>query len=238
MPIKARLPTSAQNIRKGEDMNLRLEGQKTRVMKRFLFILTVVFIGFGSHQVLRAQATPDEKQAAQPRKRGGVFTMYAFDPLARTLCFSDGKEGMAFIENDWGNRCSDISYTGGGSFVSGIEVDRLAAIVDLGTPDELRNRYGYEDANGGGTGFASLHLQGDKIMVLKQDLRKQEFQPLQEGPKLFTEVAPSASAPIKLGHIYLVRIANKKDKSTEQLVKLMVIAFRPDESVTLRWELL
>jgi hypothetical protein len=144
---------------------------------------------------------------------------------------------MAVINNDWGNRCSDLSY-GGGSFVSGIEVDRVAAIVDLGTADELRQRYGFEDANGGGTGFASLHLDGDKVMVLKEDLRKPEYQPLQEGPKLFTELAPSATAPIKLGHIYLVRVADKKDKSFQQLVKLIVIAFRPDEAVTLRWELL
>ena len=164
--------------------------------------------------------------------------MYAIDPLARSLCFADGKEGMAFSNTDWGNRCSDLSFSlaAGGSLVSGIEVDRLAAIVDLGTADELRNRYGFEDAQGGGTGFASLHLQGDKVMVLKQDISKQEFQPLQEASKLFTEVGPAATAPIKLGHIYLVRIADKKDRSTQQLVKLMVIAFRPEEAVTLRWE--
>lgn len=212
-------------------------------MKRFLLItMVVVFIGFGAHQVLRAQtpSAPDEKRAAQPRKRGGIFTMYAIDPLSRTLCFSDGKEGMTFANTDWGNRCSDLSFSiaGGGSLVGGIEADRLAAIVDLGTADELRDRYRFEDAQGGGTGFASLHLEGDKIMVLKEDIRKQEFQPLQEGPKLFTDLAPSASAPIKLGHIYLVRIADKKDKSFQQLVKLMVIAYRPEEAVTLRWELL
>lgn len=161
--------------------------------------------------------------------------MYAVDPLARTLCFSDGKEGMAFTNTLWRNRCSDLSFAGS-NLVSGIEVDRLAAIVDLGTGDELRSRHGFEDAQGGGTGFASIHLQGDKIMVLKQDLGKQEFQPLQEASKLFTDVGPNATAPIKLGHIYLVRTADKKDKSTLQLVKLMVIAFRPDEEVTLRWE--
>jgi hypothetical protein len=162
------------------------------------------------------------------------------DPLARTMCFSDGKEGFAFVNKNWRNRCSDLSYilASNGSLVSGIEVNRVAAIVDLGTPDELSRRYGFEDATGGGTGFASLHLAGDKIMVLREDIRKPEYQPLQEGPKLFTEVAPSATAPIKLGHIYLVRIADKKDASFQQLVKLMVIAHRPDESVTLRWELL
>ncbi len=221
---------------------MRFESQKQTLMKRFLLITMVVFIGFGSHQVLRAQtpSAPDEKRAAQPRRRGGIFTMYAIDPLSRTLCFSDGKEGMTFANTDWGNRCSDLSFSiaGGGSLVSGIETDRLAAIVDLGTADDLRDRYRFEDAQGGGTGFASLHLAGDKIMVLKEDIRKQEFQPLQEGPKLFTDLAPSAAAPIKLGHIYLVRIADKKDKSFQQLVKLMVIAYRPEEAVTLRWELL
>ena len=166
--------------------------------------------------------------------------MYVLDPLARTMCFSDGKEGFALVSNDWRNRCSDLGYilASNGSLVSGIEVNRVAAIIDLGTPDELRQRYSFEEATGGGTGFASLHLNGDKIMVLKEDIRKPEYQPLQEGPKLFTEVAPSATAPIKLGHIYLVRIADKKDTSFQQLVKLMVIAHRPEESVTLRWELL
>jgi hypothetical protein len=166
--------------------------------------------------------------------------MYVHDPLARTMCFSDGKEGFAFVDNDWRNRCSDLSYglASGGSLISGIEVNRVAAIVDLGTPDELRLRYGFEEAQGGATGFASLHLNGNKIMILKQDLSSPEYQRLQEGPKLFTEVAPSATAPIKLGHIYLVRIADKKDESFQQLVKLMVIGYRPEESVTLRWELL
>ena len=206
-------------------------------MKQFCFIALVMFMGFGIHQVISAQTTPDEKQATQPRKRGGISTMYALDPLARTLCLSDGKEGMAFANTNWVNRCSDLSFAGS-NLLSGIEANRLAAIVDLGTGDELSSRYGFEDAQGGGTGFASIHLQGDKIMVLKQDLGKQEFQPLQEGSKLFTELGSSVAAPIKLGHIYLVRTAGKKDTSSQQIVKLMVIAFRPDESVTLRWELL
>ena len=223
-------------------MNLKVDIQKTEIMKRILFILLVVFIASGSHQVLRAQAptAPDEKRATQPKKRGGIFTLYVHDPLARTMCLSDGKEGFAFVNNDWRNRCSDLGYilANGGSLASGIEVNRLAAIVDLGTPEELRQRYGFEEAPGGATGFASIHLAGDKVMVLKDDIRNPEYQPLQEASKLFTEVAPSATAPIKLGHIYLVRIADKKDTSFQQLVKLMVIAYRPEESVTLRWELL
>jgi hypothetical protein len=220
-------------------MSLKVDSQKIEVMKRVLFISVVVFIAFGFPQVLRAQnpSAPDEKRAAQPRKRGGIFTLYSIDPLARTLCFSDGKEGMAFTNTTWVNRCSDLSFAGS-NLVTGVETDRLGAIVDLGTADGLSSGYGFEDAQGGGTGFASIHLQGDKIMVLKEDFGKQVFQPLREASKLFSELGSSVAAPIKLGHIYVVRITGKKDNSSQQFVKLMVIAFRPEESVTLRWELL
>ena len=221
---------------------MRFESQKQQDMRRFLLMAIIVLVGFASHQVLRAQTptAPDEKRAAQPKKRGGIFTMYIHDPLARTMCFSDGKEGFGFVDNDWRNRCSDLGFilASGGSLVSGMEVNRLAAIVDLGTPEELRQRYGFEEAPGGATGFASLHLAGNKVRVLKQDISKPEYQPLQESAKLFADLAPSATAPIKLGHIYVVRIADKNDTSFQQLAKLMVIAFRPEESVTLRWELL
>ena len=213
-------------------------------MKKISFlILSVALIGF-SAQLLRAQTptVPDDKQASQPRKRGGIFTIYAMDPLARTLCFTDGKEGMAFVNNKWENRCSDLSFTlaGGGSLVTGIELNRTAAIVDLGTANDLRGRYSYEDAENGGVGFASLRLEGDKVTILQDDNGKfkASWQTLQEGSKLFTEVKSSANAPIQLGHIYLVRIVDSKDKSFQQIVKVLVIAYRPEEAVTVRWELL
>ena len=75
-------------------------------------------------------------------------------------------------------------------------------------------------------------------MILQEDTSKPVWQALQEGPKLFTDLKASANAPIKLGHIYLVRIADQKDKGFQQIVKLMVIAYRPEEAVTVRWELL
>jgi len=214
-------------------------------MKRLFITFVLLLAGFGAPQLLRAQtpATPDDKQAPQQsRKRGGIFTIYAMDPLARTLCFTDGKEGMAFVNNKWENRCSDLSYTlaGGGSLVTGIELNRQAVIVDLGTANDLRGRYGYEDAENGGVGFASLRLEGDKVTVLQDDNGKfkASWQTLQEGSRLFTEVKSSANAPIQLGHIYLVRIVDSKDKSFQQIVKLLVIAYRPEEAVTVRWELL
>lgn len=213
-------------------------------MNKLLIGSILLLTGFGLPQLLRAQTptVPDDKQAMQPRKRGGIFTLYAMDPLARTLCFTDGKEGMAFVSNKWENRCSDLSYTlaGGGSLVTGIELNRTAAIVDLGTANDLRGRYSYEDAENGGVGFASLRLEGDKVTILRDDngREKASWQPLQEGSRLFTEVKSSANAPIHLGHVYLVRIVDSKDRSFQQIVKLVVIAYRPEEAVTVRWELM
>ncbi len=111
-------------------------------------------------------------------------------------------------------------------------------IIDLGTAYELRERYGYEDAENGGEGFASLQLQGNRILVLKEDSPNQTLQPLREGPALFGEPGPSANAPIRLGHIYLLRLTYKKDNGFQVVVKLMVIAYAPNESVTLRWAML
>jgi len=203
-----------------------------------LLIVSAAFIAFGCAQLVRAQ-NPDDK-GTQPRKRSGIFTMYALDPLSRTFCFNDGKEGMAIANNQFGNRCSDLSYSlaGNGVFVAGIEVNRVAAIVDLGTSNQLRQKYGFDDADNGAVGFASLRLEGNKITILQEDNTTPVWQPLKEGPQLFTDLKASANAPIKLGHIYLVRIADTKDKSFQQIVKLMVISYRPEESVTLRWELI
>lgn len=174
------------------------------------------------------------------RARGGLATLYALDPLSRALCLHDGREGMTIQDNRWDNRCSDLSYSlaGGGSLISGLEASRVAVIIDLGTADELRDRYGYEDAASGGEGFASLQLQGNRILILKEDNPNEALQPLREGPALFGEPGPSANAPVRLGHIYLLRLTDKKDSRFQLVAKLMVVAYRPNESVTLRWAVL
>jgi hypothetical protein len=209
-------------------------------MKKIQFlIVSAALLAFCSPQLFRAQ-TPDDKQGAQHKKTNGIFTLYALDPSARTLCLSDGKEGMQSANNHWGNRCSDLSFSlaGNGVLIAGIEVNRVASIIDLGTGNDLRERYGFEDADNGGIGFASLRLEGNKITILQEDNTKPVWTALKEGPQLFTDLKASANAPIKLGHIYLVRIADTKDKGYQQIAKLIVIAYRPEESVTLRWELL
>lgn len=82
-----------------------------------------------------------------------------------------------------------------------------------------------------------MRLENGKIVVLK-DLKTHEVQELVETTALFGKGAVSASAPVKLGHIYLLRITDRFDPKFERLAKLLVVSFTPEQSVTVRWQLL
>lgn len=215
--------------------------QRAKMKNSLSWFTCAAFVALCCFGATRAQdARPGGEKGPTPerRARGGIDTLYWFDPLARALCLQDGRPGLMFRDNRVANRCSDLSLTtaGGGSLVTGIEAQRVGAIVDLGTADELRERYGFEDAPAGGEGFASLRVHEGKLVILKEDGPPEKSQPLREAPALFSAAKPSANAPVKLGHIYLLRIEDAKDRSFQLLVKLIVIEYRPNESVTVRWE--
>lgn len=178
-----------------------------------------------------------QNAAATEVKAGGIATLYALDPLARTYSFGDGREGGAFQENETRNRASDIDFNAynEGSLTVGIEGGRTGTIIDLGSASELQKRYGYTETVGGGQGFASLRATGGKIFVLKS-FRPRIEQELAESAQFFAEPKSGANAPVKLGHVYLVRITDRSDKTFERLVKLLVLAYTPNESVTIRWQ--
>jgi hypothetical protein len=168
---------------------------------------------------------------------GGIATLYALDPLASSLCFADGKDGHVFQQNEMRNRCSDVDF--GGYSPDGLSVAvegaRRGRIIDLGGADELESRYGFRDTVGKAQGFASLHAEGGKVFVLKSS-RPQKFQELKESAELFAEGKATATAPVKVGHIYLIRITDGHDKSFQRLAKVKVISYVPGESVTIRWQ--
>jgi hypothetical protein len=169
--------------------------------------------------------------------KGGVATLYALDPLAQSFCFRDAGDGHIFQRHEVMNRCSDINFHSyrPEQFAVGIEGGRVGVIVDLGTTDDLRMEYGYEETVGGGQGFASLHFADGKLVILK-DRRPRVMQGLKESTQLFEQPTSSANAPVKLGHIYLARITDGNDPSFQLIVKLLVIGYKPGESVTFRWQ--
>ncbi len=168
----------------------------------------------------------------------GVSTLFAIDPLAQSLCFQDGGYGHVFQDNLVWNRCSEINYNSyqAGGFSVGIEGRREGVIIDLGTRADLSKRYGYEETVGAGQGFASITKADGKIYIL-QNRREQNTQALSESSALFNKPDSSLnSVPVVLGHIYILRITDGIDQNFERIVKLIVIAHSPNESVTFRWQ--
>jgi hypothetical protein len=191
-----------------------------------LVITAVLFVG--TAQIAAAQSST------------GIATLFARDPLTQSLCLRDGGPGLVFQQGEKRNRCSDLnfdSYTAN-AFSVGIEGSRKGVILDLGTPQELKGKYGFSETVGGGQGFASIDVGNGRALILK-NFRTGELQEIGESAQLFR--APShgySSVPVKLGHVYLLRITDPNDKSFEMFAKLLVVAYTPGESVSVRWHLL
>jgi hypothetical protein len=198
---------------------------------------TCLFAQGGTNGASSTQAA--ERAQIDARVTGGIVALYALDPLARTFCFADGKDGHIFQNNEVRNRCSDIDFNNynAGSFTVGVEGGRVGRIIDLGNPSELRQRYGYDETVGNGQGFASLRIEDGKVVILK-DRRSQAVQELKESALLFQEGVSGANAPIRLGNFYLVRLTDRHDRTFQRVLKFMVIAYTPYESVTIRWQVL
>ena len=148
--------------------------------------------------------------------------------------------GSIFQENEVRNRCSDINFNGynADSFTVGVEGARQGVIIDLGTSDDLQKKYGYSDGVGKVQGFASLRLTNGKFYVLK-DLRARTSQELSEGGSLLQNpTSETQTAPVRLGHVYLMKLTDSYEKDFALVVKLVVVASVPNESVTFRWQVL
>lgn len=212
---------------------------KEKTMKKYRILAGAAF----ALSILTLAATqPLFAQAAGPGSdvKTGIVILYARDPLAQSLCFRDGGYGSIFQENETRNRCSDLNFNGykADAFTVGVEGSREGIIIDIGAAEDLQKRYGYDETVGKGQGFASLRVKEGKIYVL-QNLRARTTQELKESDLLFkTPASENRSAAVKLGDIYLMRLTDKYEKGFELIVKLLVVAHVPNESVTLRWQIL
>jgi hypothetical protein len=206
-------------------------------MKRmFRYCLVAIFL-LAVYASAFAQTNKVLRSATEANVPGGLATLYALDPLAHTLCFHDGQNGYVVQQNEIKNRCTDLefnSYDAGG-FTVAVEGGRAGNIIDLGTAGELKQRYGYAESSlSTGQGFASIRLENGKVVILKD---QRSFQELKESAELFKPGKINAASPIKLGHIYLVRLTDTNDKSFQMLAKFVVVSYVPNESVAIRWQL-
>ena len=124
------------------------------------------------------------------------------------------------------------------SFSTGIEGAEIGVILDLGTGEELKRRYGYEETVGGGEGFTSIHRKDRTVYIIRDRPYQGKFQPMTESAQLFRGGATNAHVPIQHGHFYLLRLTDQLEPKFERIVKMIVLAFQPDQWVTIRWAIL
>jgi hypothetical protein len=165
---------------------------------------------------------------------GGVATLYARDAQLATLSLLDGKSGMVVRDDVVYNRDTHLAFDiyEKDSLRVGVQGLQQGTIVDLGSAEELEARYGYEETVGKSQGFASIHREAGRLVVLK-DYRARQFQALRE-ERLLTRESGSESAAVVVGHIYVVRVIERGAEIV--CAKLRVLAFTPGQSVTIRWE--
>jgi hypothetical protein len=169
-----------------------------------------------------------------------LTTLFALDPVSSSLCFADGQAGYVMQQGGVFNRCSNIEFDhyNAGRLTVGIQGGEEGLIVDLGTAEDLKKEYGYNETVPNGQGFASITFYEGKIKIRKSG-QKGELQELREGEQFLRQpVQSSASATAKAGHIYLARIVDRHKKDFQILVKLLVLKAVAGDSVTFRWELL
>jgi hypothetical protein len=166
---------------------------------------------------------------------GGIVILYAHDAQLATLSFTDGKSGMTMRDHVIYNRDSHLAFEvyAKDNLSVGIQGLERGSIIDLGSADELEARYGYRETVGKSQGFASIHREAGKLVIF-QDREKHRFQPLKEAALLLDKTEEMASAPVIVGHIYLIRISKGETEIVSS--KLRVLAFTPGQSVTIRWE--
>ncbi len=180
-----------------------------------------------------------QKGASAP---GGLTTLYQLDPVSQSFNFTENYAGnvmkdhrvlVSGAEMDFGVYHAD-------SFSVAVTNGATGRIVDLGTPKTLKEKYGYPETVGEGQGFASIHRQGTSFLVRQRHDSDDhsEYQELAEGAQLLTNLRALDFAPVILGHIYLLHVVQTQGPPANIFVKLMVVAYQPDQSVTVRWEIM
>ncbi|UJR20109.1 hypothetical protein I4U23_023243 [Adineta vaga] len=175
-----------------------------------------------------------------PKTKENIVSLYALDPLARTFGFDEGKYGHIILNWTVYNQGSDIDFNtyNKGNFTVGIEGGRIGIIIDLGSSADLQRRYKYKETVGNGQGFASIHRQNAILLIRSSDLYNNTFQSMKESNELFQQGKSGANMAVQLGHIYILRITDRFTPHFESIVKMLVISYRPNESVTIRWEVI
>ncbi|MCA9588102.1 MAG: hypothetical protein KC657_22420 [Myxococcales bacterium] len=168
---------------------------------------------------------------------GGLVTMWLLDGVTDSISLNTGEPASVVRQHELRNRDGQLDFGGyyPGEFTVGIQGGESGRIVDLGAESELSERYSFEETVGGGQGFASIHF-ADGAIRIRAGAGSVPGQKCAEALAVFAEEPRGNHAPIRLDHVYLVRIVDRHDEEYELLAKLHVVGYQPGQSVTVRWQ--
>ena len=161
--------------------------------------------------------------------RAGLVTLFQVDPVQQSFDFTDNHAGN-IMKGQYHADSFSVAVCNGST----------GRIVDLGTSKMLEEEYHYNETVGAGQGFASIHRKGTSFLIRQRHGTDDgsEYQELTEGTQLLTDLRLLDSTPVILGHIYLLHVIKTQGPPADTFVKLMVVAYQPGQSVTIRWEIM
>lgn len=167
---------------------------------------------------------------------GGLATLHLLDGETCSMSLRTGAPGGVVQDHELRNRDSSVVFGRyhEDAFTVGIQGGEAGTIVDLGTAEDLRQRFGYGDTVPGRQGFSSLHFDGRRFLI-RGPQGGEAFQPCPDADAVFA-AGGGDHAPVALDHVYVLRITDRNDQDSELLAKLHVVGLVEGQSVTLRWE--
>jgi len=180
-----------------------------------------------------------ETGAAGAAPASGLVTLYRNDPVTHAISLATGDFGARVSGTDFvlGPAHLDFGNYHPDALTVALSEDDRGLILDLGHQSDLAEAYRFTEEVGGGVGYASIHLR-DGDLVIRRHFPEHAFQTLVEGRPITTVFRGErlASAPVVPGHVYLVRINDRKARRPDLFVRILVVSHQAGDRVTLRWE--
>lgn len=198
-------------------------------MKKIIFVLLTIGFLFSFNLAGKAQ-----------NFKKGIVTLTAQNSHTRSFCFRDNQFVEFLNKSEVTNDCDDITFSFfyKNSFSTAFTTSSLYSgrIANVGNYNELRKKYDYQNSIDDEKLFASIQLKNERSVVLK-NVESKRVQRLAEADEIF-QGAEFDTVPVKKGSVYIVRFSDDINFSFQRIVKFVVTDFKPNESVTMQWEIL
>lgn len=214
--------------------------------------LALNIIGIPASHSNAERLKPSDKATEESPLKGAdpnIVTFYRHDPLASTFDvvrkasgYSYGSDGA--IGNSSTNLrifWNDSRSTGlKTSLVTGLQGGSKGAAVDLGTQDEMNERYKGSVPKGysmfPGDWFTTLQISGKRVFATFRNGDTYTPIPIPESSALFPATSNNFfSVAAKVGHVYVLR---QFDPGYEDVVFKVLVLAMTEDSITVRFALM